>query len=75
MDVTRFVALAAVGVVASVAFGIWWFTPRHSATPGVVEGWARPNSTGVNDKLARIDKRANTTGTVDLGTPTATRNS
>jgi hypothetical protein len=39
-------APVAVGVVAVIAFGIWGFTTRHTATPEVVEGWAMPNASG-----------------------------
>jgi hypothetical protein len=46
MHVKRFVVPVAVGVVAAVAFGIWWFTTRYTATPDVVEGWAMPNVAG-----------------------------
>ncbi|MFD0204349.1 MULTISPECIES: hypothetical protein [Saccharothrix] len=46
MDVRRLVVPVAAGVVAAVAFGVWSFTTRHSATPDVVEGWAMPNTTG-----------------------------
>ncbi|MFD9701470.1 hypothetical protein [Lentzea sp. NPDC059081] len=42
----RFVAPIAVGVVVAIAFGVWGFTTRHSATPDVVEGWAMPNAHG-----------------------------
>jgi hypothetical protein len=46
MDLRRFIASAAVGVVVAAAFGVWGFTTRHSATADVVEGWAMPNATG-----------------------------
>ncbi|GGM73395.1 hypothetical protein GCM10011609_06490 [Lentzea pudingi] len=46
MDMRRFVAPAAVGVVVAIVFGAWGFTTRHSATPDVVEGWAMPNAHG-----------------------------
>ncbi|MFI6024937.1 hypothetical protein [Amycolatopsis magusensis] len=42
----RFMAPVAVGVVAAVAFGIWWVTTRHTATPEILEGWAMPNAGG-----------------------------
>lgn len=36
----------AVGVVVAAVSGVWGFTTRHSATAGVVEGWAMPNASG-----------------------------
>jgi len=45
MNARRFVAPVAVGIVAVLAFGIWWLTARHTATPDVVQGWAKPNMT------------------------------
>jgi hypothetical protein len=46
VNVKRLVPPVAVGVVAVIAFGIWGFTTRHTATPEVVEGWAMPNASG-----------------------------
>jgi hypothetical protein len=46
MDLGRFVAPVAVGVVVAAGFGVWGFTTRHSATADVVEGWAMPNASG-----------------------------
>ncbi|QFU89839.1 hypothetical protein [Amycolatopsis sp. YIM 10] len=44
--VKRFLAPVAVGVIAVVAFTLWWLGNRHTATADVVEGWAMPNAAG-----------------------------
>jgi hypothetical protein len=46
MDLRRFVAPVAVGVVVAAVFGVRGFITRHSATADVVEGWAMPNGSG-----------------------------
>ncbi|MBP2327846.1 hypothetical protein JOF56_008231 [Kibdelosporangium banguiense] len=67
MNKHRLVAPAAVGLVAAVAFGIWWFTTRHIAVPDVVEGWAVPNMTGTAISLHDSDDTRDGNGYIIAG--------
>ncbi|MBN6040574.1 hypothetical protein [Amycolatopsis sp. 195334CR] len=51
----RFMAPVLVGLVAVVAFGVWWGVNRHTATPEVIEGWAMPDAAGTTISLHDSD--------------------
>jgi hypothetical protein len=63
----RIIAAAVVGVLAVLAFGYWWMTGRHTATPEVVEGWAIPNGNGLALSLHESDDTRDGNGYVIAG--------
>jgi hypothetical protein len=70
----RFVAPLAVGIVAVAAFGTWWFTTRHTATPDVVEGWAAPNGNGTAISLHNSNDTRDGNGYIVAGASWIDRN-
>jgi hypothetical protein len=73
MDSRRFVAPVVVGVVVAVAFWVWGFTTRHSATADVVEGWAMPNMSGTAISLHDSDDTRDGNGYIIAGASWAGR--
>jgi len=67
MTRNRLVAPVAVGVVAAVAWAIWWLATQHTATPDVVEGWAAPNATGTAISLHESTDTRDGTGYIIAG--------